>query len=115
MRTPNSSETKTKTVADQHLERRIALALLTVRMAKFRFQHVHVDQSHALRLSLPGTRSVELNVQHGAVTLSGKVPHAAEKATLDLLVRRVPGVIRVIDNLQVVAKGSLRFNPSWVN
>jgi hypothetical protein len=113
MRTPDSSNPKT--IADQHLERRIALALLTVRMAKFRFQHVHVDQSQALRLSLPGTRSVELNVQHGAVTLSGRVPHAGEKATLDLLVRRVPGVTQVIDNLQVVAKGRQRFNPSWVN
>jgi hypothetical protein len=113
MQTANSSDIKT--VADQHLERRIALALLTVRMAKFRFQHVHVDQSQALRLSLPGTRSVELNVLRGAVTLSGRVPHAGEKATLDLLVRRVPGVTQVIDKLQVVAKGSLRFNPSWVN
>ena len=113
MRTPNISETKT--VADQHLERRIALALLTVRMAKFRFQHVHVDQSQSLRLSQPGTRSVELNAQHGAVTLSGRVPHAGEKATLDLLVRRVPGVTQVIDKLQVVAKGSRRFIPNWVS
>jgi BON domain-containing protein len=113
MQAPNTTETKT--VADQHLERRIALALLTVRMARFRFQHVHVDQSQALRLSLPGTRSVVLNVQQGAVTLSGRVPHAGEKTTLDLLVRRVPGVTQVIDKLQVVAKGSLRFSPSWVN
>ena len=113
MRTPNSSETKT--VADQHLERRIALALLTVRLAKFRFQHVHVDQSHAVRLTLPGTRSVELNAQQGEVTLSGRVPNASEKATLDLLVRRVPGVTHVIDKLQVVDKEKQRFNPTWVN
>jgi hypothetical protein len=113
MRTSHSSNTKS--IADQHLERRIALALLTVRMAKFRFQHVHVDQSHALRLTLPGTRSVELNAQHGAVTLSGRVPDAREKATLDLLVRRVPGVTQVIDNLQVVDKVKQRFDPTWVN
>jgi hypothetical protein len=113
MKTREFSETKT--IADQHLERRIASALLTVRMAKFRFQHVHVSQSHALRLTLPGTRSVELNAQQGAVTLSGRVPHASEKAMLDLLVRRVPGVTRIIDNLQVMAKSRLQFSPSWVS
>ena len=110
MRTSHSSNSKS--IADQHLERRIALALLTVRIAKFRFQHVHVDQSHALRLTLPGTRSVELNAQQGEVTLSGRVPDAREKVTLDLLVRRVPGVTQVIDNLQVVDKGKQRFNPT---
>jgi hypothetical protein len=109
---PELTSTVNKTVADQRLERRIALALLTARVAKFRFQHVHADGRHAVRLSLPGTRSVELDARQGAVTLSGRVPHPSEKATLDLLIRRVPGVLQVIDKLEVRAKG-LRFQPAW--
>src|ERR1043165_4781801 len=92
-----------KNVEDQRLERRVALALLTVRLPRFSFQHIHVDRRQVVRLAHAGTREVELHAREGTVTLAGNVPHATEKATLELLVRRVPGVVNVIDNLQVVA------------
>jgi BON domain-containing protein len=102
-----------KSFADSQLERRIALALLTVRALKFRFLHVHAGEQGAMRLASSGTQSVRLEAHNGAVTLVGEVPSAGHKQTLDSLVRRVPGVVRVIDRVEVNADRWNRFVPQF--
>jgi len=47
--------------------------------------------------------NVDVNVTNGVVTLAGEVPNAQVKAEAEQEARSVPGVVRVINNLQVKA------------
>ena len=109
------SKNRLKSTTDYHLERRIALALLSVRSLKFRFLHVHAGATDLTELAGFRTRSVQLHAQNGAVTLTGQVPSAREKESLGALVQRVPGVVRVIDQVEVSGRGTAHFVPVFCN
>ncbi len=47
--------------------------------------------------------NIDINVTNGIVTLAGEVPNAQVKAEAEQEARSVPGVVRVINNLQVKA------------
>ena len=47
--------------------------------------------------------NIDINVTNGLVTLAGEVPNAQVKAEAEQEARSVPGVVRVINNLQVKA------------
>lgn len=55
---------------------------------------------------------VQLVVDRGTVILGGYVPDAQQKQQLLTLVRRTPGVVRVVDQLQVAAMGN---SAAWTN
>ena len=46
-------------------------------------------------------RAVEVSVDGGAVTLAGEVPGASDVAHAEMLVRRTPGVVDVLNHLAV--------------
>jgi hyperosmotically inducible protein len=48
--------------------------------------------------------NVSVNSTNGVVTLSGAVDDAVTKTKAETLAQNVPGVLRVVDNLQVAAK-----------
>lgn len=45
--------------------------------------------------------NIDINVTDGVVTLAGEVPNAQVSADAQSEARRVSGVVRVIDNLQI--------------
>ena len=47
--------------------------------------------------------NIDVNVTNGVVTLVGEVPNAQVKAEAEQEARNVPGVVRVVNNLQVKA------------
>lgn len=52
---------------------------------------------------LPGLR-VRLSVEHGWLTLSGNAAHTVERSAAECVVRYVPGVKGVINDLVVLAE-----------
>jgi hypothetical protein len=63
------------------------------------------------RLARTGTASqskVNVNVQHGVVTLTGSLQYAIQRSSILKAITRVPGVSRVVDQLQMVAKKGMR-------
>lgn len=49
---------------------------------------------------IPGLR-VELSVEHGWLTISGKAPHKVERSAAECVVRSVPGVKGVTNQIVV--------------
>jgi hypothetical protein len=105
---PSRTTNETKSTADYQLERRIAWALLTVKSPNFRFLHVQAHHPRATRLTTPGSRLVEVNAQGTAVRLSGWVLTSGERDTLKSVVRDVPGVDKLINNVIVAPKNQRR-------
>lgn len=93
----HSQPARIKQLADHQLERRIALALLSVRIAKLRFLHVHVSPWRSLRLALSRNQLLEVEAFNGHVTLGGELQEISDREQLKALVKRVPGVVAVID------------------
>jgi hypothetical protein len=63
------------------------------------------------RLTRTGTSSqskINLNVQQGTVTLTGTLQHAIQRTPILKAIANVPGVRRVVDQLQFVAKKAMR-------
>ncbi len=60
----------------------------------------------AVKAKLTGDRfsnivNIDINVTNGVVTLAGEVPNAAVSADAQSETRKVSGVVRVINNLQI--------------
>ena len=94
---PHLQPTRTKPLADHQLERRVALALLSARIAKLRFLHVHVAPCRSLRLVLSRNQLLEVAASGGRVTLGGVLAERSDREQLKALVKHIPGVIEVID------------------
>ena len=63
------------------------------------------------RLARTGTASqskVNVSVQQGIVTLTGSLQYAIQRSSILKAITRVPGVSRVVDQLQLVAKKGMR-------
>jgi osmotically-inducible protein OsmY len=56
-------------------------------------------------LGLSSVPNISVNSTNGVVTLSGQVDTAAAKAKAETIVKSVPNVVRVVNNLQVAAPG----------
>jgi len=63
-----------------------------------------VREKLASDIGLSTLPNVSVNSTNGVVTLSGAVDSAGTKAKAETIAQNVPKVVRVVDNLQVVAK-----------
>ena len=104
-----------KASIDHQLEQRVVLALLTVAVRTFGSCTCTLT-SVARRVWLYRRHAPSQSERvDGTVTISGDVPSVQEQQTLCRLVRHVPGVIRVIDNVRVVEEGRRSFVPQFAN
>jgi osmotically-inducible protein OsmY len=71
------------------------------RCARKRDPEIHQDVRAEMSMDYQGTRSVEVSVRHGVVSLTGLVDSYAEKWAINRAVRRIVGVRDVRDNLHV--------------
>ncbi len=60
----------------------------------------------AADVGLSSVTNISVNSTNGVVTLSGQVDSADKKAKAGSLASAVPKVVRVVNNVQVVAKGA---------
>ncbi len=63
-----------------------------------------VKSKLASGLGLSTVPDISVNSTDGVVTLSGPVDSAATRAKADSIARSVPGVTKVVDNLQVTSQ-----------
>jgi hypothetical protein len=66
-------------------------------------------------LGLSTVPNIDVNVTNGVVTLAGQVSSAETKTQAEAIAKSIPNVVRVVNNLQVAAKTSVRypFNRAW--
>jgi osmotically-inducible protein OsmY len=87
----------------------LALALLVAGCSTTQTAGRQVDDTTihaAVSAKLTGERfsnivNIDINVTNGVVTLAGEVPNAQVKSDAQSEARKVSGVVRVINNLQV--------------
>jgi osmotically-inducible protein OsmY len=63
-----------------------------------------VKSKLASDMGLSTVPNVAVNSTNGVVTLSGQVDRAEDRAKAEAIVKSVPKVVRVVDNLQVAKK-----------
>jgi len=63
-----------------------------------------VKSKLASELSVTSVTNISVNSTNGIVTLSGQVDSADLKVRAETIVKSVPKVVRVVNNLQVAAK-----------
>ena len=66
----------------------------------------NIKSKLASEVGLSTVPDVSVNSTNGVVTLSGSVDSAATKAKVEAVARATPKVVRVVDNLQIVAQDS---------
>jgi hypothetical protein len=106
-----SNSNDSQSSADLDLQRRIALALLNLRVPRFGFLHFQAHNGAVTRLAFAGVRFVQVEARAGRVTLSGSVQSEREKRILGEFTPRVPGVLEVVDQIRVVTERQHQLAP----